>query len=294
MVAVSKGNKIAELYIFQTLDGLVELIEIVSGDFRRHKFDRYRCLDLDVAAQLKSFDKVGVEVNYPNKLTRSRYFDAYLGDQLSANAHPFLEYAKSLRKSAARYVELEKMDPTGAGHCLGCVRLAAKRLFRVYLQLAIGTGAQFTKTHSRAGAVFRLTTDILRNKSFAAAFGVNEIGDEHWPESGYSRRGGMLVRQIMAICNLSISERGRITDAGRDQLEHLKAFQDCAFHGARTIQLVSRKNWNLGVDDHLAELATTAAQWDSAIRGLPHKVDRYRFTAADVARITGGTSHLHF
>ena len=46
--------------------------------------------------------------------------------------------------------------------------------------------------------------------------------------------------------------------------------------------------------DHLAELATTAAQWDSAIRGLPHKVDRYRFTAADVARITGGTSHLHF
>ena len=293
MAAANKGNKVAQLYSYQTLDGLVELIEAVSRDFRRNRADRYRCLDQDVGVQLASFDKVGVDVDYPNKDTRARYFEAYLGNQLSAKAHPFLEQAKSLQKCAACYVENEETDPNSAVHCLDCVRLAAKGLLQILIQLTMGTAPQFTRTHARTAAIFRVATNILQNASFAAAFGVNGIGDKNWPETEYNRRGGILMREIMANGD-SIFAEGGMTDVGKCQLEHFKAFQDCAFYGAKTIKMVSEKKWNLGSDGHLADLGITAARWHYATLNLPSKVDRHRFTSAYVAEITGQRKHKRF
>lgn len=292
MVAANTGDKFAKLYTYQTLDGLVELVEAVSRDFHHHRLGRYRCLDHDVVVQLTSFDKVGIETNYPDKKTRSRHYEAYLGDQLSANAHPVLERAKSLRKSSARYVELTMSDPNSGAHCLDCVQLAAKRLLRVYIQLAMGTGSQFARAYSRTGSIFRLATDILREPSFAAAFGVTEIGEKDWPESEYSRRGGKLVRQIMAVCDSNGANDSGITDVGRRQLENLKAFQSCAFYGAKTIRILSEENWNRRSDYRLDVLAKSAARWEEAINNLPGKVDRYRFSEAYLAQITGSTTHM--
>ena len=293
MTVANKGDKVAQLYSYQTLDGLVELIEAVGRDFRRNRPNRYRCLDQDVDVQLTSFDKVGVYVDYPDKDTRARYFEAYLGNQFSANAHPVLEQAKSLQKCAARFVEYQETDPNSAMHCLGCVRLAAKGLLQVLIQLTMGTCPQFKTAHARTGAIFRMTTNILRNASFAAAFGVNEIGDKNWPETEYNRRGGILVREIMANGDSIFAKDGSMTDVGKNQLEHFKAFQDCAFYGAKTIRMVSQKKWNLGNDGHLAELGTTAARWHEATLKLPSKVNRRRFTTADVAEITGQASLAH-
>ena len=95
MATANKGIRLAQMYSHQTLDALVELIEAVSRDYRRNRADRYRCLDRDVRMQLSSFDKVGIDVvHYPDKESRARYFDAYLGNQFSADAHPALEQAK--------------------------------------------------------------------------------------------------------------------------------------------------------------------------------------------------------
>ncbi len=294
IVAANTGDKFAKLYTYQTLDGLVELVEAVSRDFHHHRLGRYRCLDHDVVVQLTSFEKVGIETNYPDKKTRSRHYEAYLGDQLSANAHPVLEHAKSLRKSSARYVELAITGPSSGAHCLDCVQLAAKRLLRVYIQLAMGTGPQFARAYSRTGSIFRLATDIIREPSFAAAFGVTEIGDKNWPESEYSRRGGKLVRQIMAVCDSNGANDSGITDVGRRQLGNLKAFQDCAFYGANTIRILSEENWNRRSDYRLDILAKSAARWDEAISKLPAKVDRYRFSEAYLAQITASTRHMQF
>lgn len=292
VVAANTGDKFAKLYTYQTLDGLVELVEAVSRDFHRHRHGRYRCLDHDVVVQLTSFNKVGIETNYPDKKTRTRHYQTYLGDQLSANAHPVLERARSLRKSSARYVEFAMSDTNGGAHCQDCVQLAAKQLLRVYLQLAKGTGSNFAKAYSRTGSIFRLATDILRDASFAAAFGVAEIGDEDWPESKYNRRAGKLVRQIMAVCDSNGVNDSGFTDDGRRQLENLKAFQDCAFYGAKTIRILSEKNWNRRSDYSLDMLAKLAARWDEAIRNLPGKVDRYRFSEAYLSQITGSKRHL--
>jgi len=294
MVAANKGDKVAQLYLFQTLDALVELIEAVSLDFRRNNPDRYRCLDKDVNAWLKSFDKVGIDVNFPDKRTRARYFEAYLGNQCSANAHPFLEQVKSLQKCAARYVEIKEADPQGAIHCLDCIRMAARGLLQVLIQLSMGTSHQFARAYARTGAIFQMTTSILRDASFAAAFGVNEIGDENWPDTEYNRRGGILVREMMAAGAPTFVEDRRVTDVGKCQLEHFKVFQDCAFYGARTIRLVSAKKWNLGGDRHLVDLGAAAACWHDAMNDLPHKVDRHRFTSDYVAEITGQRKHMHF
>lgn len=287
MVAVNKGHKVARLYSYQTLDGLVELVEAVARDIRRNKSDRYRGLDRDVAAQLASFEKVGVDVKYPDKATRARYFEGYLGNQFGANPHPVLEQAKSLQRCASRYVEYEKSEPNSGIHCLNCVRMAAKGLLQVLIQLTMGAGPQFTRVYARTGAIFRLATTVLRNDSFAAAFGVNGIGDKGWPETEYDRRGGILVREILANGDSIFAGRGGMTDEAKCQLEHFKAYHDCAFHGATTIRMVSEKNRDLKIDGHLADVARAAARWHDAIHDLPHKVDRHRFTRADVAEITG-------
>ena len=292
MVAANKGNKVAQLYSFQTLDGLVELIEAVARDFRHNKSDRYRCLDKDVGAQLTSLEMVGIDVKYPDKDARARYFEAYLGNQFGANPHPVLEQAKSLQKCAARYVEYEESDPNSGIHCLGCVQMAAKGLLQVLIQLSMGTGPQFTRAYARTRAIFRLATNVLRNESFAAAFGVNRIGDRNWPDSEYDRRGGILVREIMANGDSIFAEGGGMTEMGKCQLEHFKAFQDCAFYGARTIRMVSEKNRDLKIDGHLVDLAKTAAHWHDAVLDLPHRVDRHRFTRADVAEITGQRKYM--
>ena len=287
MVAVNKGGQVAQMYSYQTLDGLVELVEAVARDFRHHRPERYRGLDRDIVKQLASFEMVGMDVKYPDKKTRARYFEAYLGNQFGATPHPVLEQAKSLQRCAARYVEIEEADPNGTNHCLGCVRIAAKGLLQVLIQLTVGAGPRFTRAHARTGAIFQLATSILRNESFAAAFGVNAVGDENWPETEYDRRGGILVREIMANGDSIFASGGDISEMGRSQLENFKAFQDCAFYGARTIKLVSERNRSLKVDGHLARLARTAARWHDALDDLPHKVDRHRFTSSDVADITG-------
>ena len=294
MVAANKGGKVARLYLYQTLDGLVELIEAVARDFRHNKSDRYRCLDRDVGAQLTSLERVGIDVKYPDKDIRARYFEAYLGNQFGASPHPVLEQAKSLQKCAARYVDYEETDPNTASHCLDCVQLAAKGLLQVLIQLTMGTGPRFTRAYARTGAIFRLTTNILRDESFAAAFGVNGIGDKNWPETEYDRRGGILVREMMAAGASIFAEDGGMTDVGKCQLEHFKAFQDCAFYGARTIKLVSEREWDRGEDRHLVDLGLAAARWHNATRDLPHKVDRHRFTSAHVAEITGQRKHMRF
>lgn len=287
MVAANKGGQVAQLYSYQTLDGLVELVEALARDFRHNRPERYRGLDRDMARQLASFGSVGMDVKYPDKNTRARSFEAYLGNQFGANPHPFLEQAKSLQRCAARYVQVEEADPGGTNHCLGCVRIAAKGLLQVLIQLTTGSGPRFTKAHARTGAIFRLATSILRNESFAAAFGVNGVGDENWPETQYDRRGGILVREIMANGDSIFASGSDLTEMGKCQLEHFKAFQDCAYYGARTIKLVSERNRGLKVDGHLADLARTAARWHDALRNLPHKVDRHRFTSTDIAEITG-------
>jgi len=287
MVAANKGRQVAQLYSYQTLDGLVELVEAVARDFRRHRADRYRVLDRDIARQLASFEMVGTDAKYPDTNTRARYFDAYLGNQCGPNPHPVLEQARSLQRCAARYVEVEESDPNSTNHCLGCVLISAKGLLQVLIQLTMGAGPRFTRAHARTGAIFRLATSILRNESFAAAFGVNGVGDDNWPETEYDRRGGILVREIMANGDSIFAKGSDLTETGRAQLENFKAFQDCAFYGARTIALVSERNRNLKIDEHLAYLARTAARWHDALHDLPNKVDRHRFTSTDVAEITG-------
>jgi len=286
MTTANTGIKVAQLYSYQSLDGLVELIEVVSRDFRRNSPDRYRYLDQDVHVQLSRFDRVGASADYPDRHTRARYFEAYLGDQFSPRAHPVLEHAKSLRKCAARHVEYEETDPNSANHCLDCVHLAAKSLLQVLIQLTTDTAPQFTRVHASTSAIFRTTANILRNASFAAAFGVHEICDETWPETHYNRQGGILVRQIMAIDKSNSAEVGGLTDLGKSQLQHFKAFQDCAIYGAKTIKLLFEKKWNSGDDEHLRDLCMTAARWHEATLKLPGKVSQRRFTTADIAEIT--------
>jgi len=286
MTVTNMGIKAAQLYSHQTLDALVELIEAVSRDFHRNRSERYRYLDQYAALQLSRFDKISVHVDYPDKNTRARYFEAYLGNQFSPKAHPVLEQAKWLRKCAERYAEYDKTDPNSANHCLECVRMAAKGLLQVLTQLTSGSARQFTRAHASTGAIFRTTTNILRNASFAAAFGVGEIDDESWPETAYNRRGGILVRQIMAIESLISATDGGLTDAGKSQLRHFKAFQDCAINGARTIELVSEKKWNSGEGGSLRDLCMMAHRWHEATLKLPGKVSQRRFSTADVAEIT--------
>ena len=292
MAAAKKGNKAAQLYSYQTLDALVELVEAVSRNFRLNRPDQYRYLDRDADVQLTWFDKVGVDVDYPDKETRARYFEAYLGNQFSPKAHPVLEKAKSLRRCAVCYVEYEETDPNSAKHCLECVRLAAKGLLEVLRQLTTGKAPQFTRAHASTGAIFRMTTNILRNRSFAAAFGVHEIGDNNWPETEYNYRGGKLVRQVLAVGDSISAEDGGLSDAAKSQLHHFKAFQDCAFYGAKTIKMVSERKWNSGKDSPLGNLSIMAARWHEATLKLPGKVNRYSLTTADVAEITEQAKHV--
>jgi hypothetical protein len=280
------GTQVAQFYSHQTLDVLVELIEAVSRDYCRNKPDRYCHLDRAVVGALTSFDKVGIDVSYPDKDTRARYFDTYLGDQFSAQAHPVLEQAKSLQKCAARYVELERADPNSANHCLDCVRVSANGLLQLLTGLTAGKAAQFRRAHARTGAIFQMTCNILSNASFAAAFGVNAIEDENWPETEYDRRGGLLVRQVLAVCDPVPEADGGLSDVAKNQLYHFKEFQDCAFLGTRTIGMVFDKDWSLRSGRHLATLGNAAARWHNAIRKLPNKVDRRRFRTAYVAELT--------
>jgi len=292
MTAANMGIKAAQLYSYQTLDGLVELIEVVSQDFRRNRPDRYRYLDQDAHVQLSRFDRVGACADYPDRDTRARYFEAYLGDQFSPRAHPVLEHAKSLRKRAAHHVEYEQADPNSGHHCLECVRSAAKDLLRVLTQLTTDTAPQFARVHASTSAIFRTTANIMRNASFAAAFGVHEIRDESWPETHYNRQGGILVRQIMAIVKSNSAEVGGLTGLGKSQLQHFKAFQDCAIYGAKTITMVSEKKWNSGKDGALVDLSNMAARWHAATLKLPGKVDQRRFTIADVIEIIEQTNPI--
>lgn len=290
MVTVNKGSKLAQLYTYQILDILVELVEALSREYSQRRPGRYRLLDRDARAQLLDFKKVGIDLNYPDKESRTRFFDAFLGNQFSARSHPLLEQSKSLQWCASRYIEYCETDPENPNHCLNCVQVAAHGLLQVFTQLTIGAPVRFTRAHARTDAIFQAATKILRNASFAATFGVNEIGDDDWPKTEYNRRGGKLLRQILAIEQSVTENEGGLTEQAKLNLEHFKELQECAFHGSRTIRMVCEKKNSLESESDLVEIAVSAARWREATRRLPRKVDRRRFSKRYVAQLTGAAS----
>lgn len=286
MPTANKGAKLAQLYTYQTLDVLVELIESISREYHENRHERYRFLDQDVRSRLADFRKVGIDLKFPDKQSRDRSFFSFLGNQFSSRSHPVLEQAKSLQRCASRYVEYTESDPDSPNHCLGCVEVAAHGLLHVLTQLTMGAAVEFTRAHARTGAIFHMATTILRNESFAAAFGVNEIGDEDWPETEYNRRGGTLLRQMLAVGDPVSASDGGLTDLAKLHLEHFKELQECALFGARTIRMIFEKKGNLESESYRAELAVMAARWHESTLRLPKKVDRRRFTTRYVAQLT--------
>jgi len=245
-------SDVADYYVFQTLDCVVEIAHAVYHDLLARP-EKYSSLDAARVTNLYEFQHVGNDPNWPTRELRESLFASMLGVSDATRPQPTTgsKFA-SLRLAAVRYSEASPNAPLTMLRAafVDEVRASQKRLRTV-------SGGPFEVAHQVTKGIFERASEILKADVLAKVFGKKAPVTAGWPGEGADGEGALLINQITN--ELQPGTTGVIEE------DTFMALQDAAKYGKDAITSVADEGYDLADDAKVIALITATYQWERAL-----------------------------